>query len=531
MHAAWGCAMVGLTCFLTASRAWAADCVPPPAGLVAWWSAEGNANDIAGTNNGTLLNGATFAPGIVGQAFSFDGVDDVIQVPSSLALSFANSPMTVELWAYRTGGAPIMHFIGKRTACAGDNTVIHYQLYFNMLTGQGLAFGSFADEEAASGLDMPMNTWTHLAGTFDGSNLCLYVNGILKVAKAGASLGQTNAAQLLIGGSADCPPFAGLIDEVSIYNRALSASEIFAIYEAGSAGKCQPFECVSPPAGLVGWWPGEGNADDMANTNNGRLLNGASFATGEVGSAFNFHGGEDSVAVPDSPNLRLTTQFTLEAWIYPRSAYADQCILAKVGISGGNNGYEMYLSYQNWLSGQFNSPGQSWPGNVIAYSNAAAIVPLVWYHVAWTYDQSAMKLYLNGLPVVTNVIGPHPIAVSTNSLRISGVDEHNTVFFNGLIDEPAVFSRALSDAEIRAIYAAGSAGKCPVPVITGQPRPQVGYWGKNATFSVRAVGGTPLNYQWLKDGIPIEGATGLSLVVTNLQVTNAGNYSVVVTNA
>jgi hypothetical protein len=298
-----------------------------------------------------------------------------------------------------------------------------------------------------------------------------------------------------------------------------------------SAFRAWSADCVPPPSGLVAWWPGEGHANDIAGTNNGTLVNGATFARGQVGSAFSFNGGLDSVVVPDSDSLRFTTEFTIEAWINPSSTNVDQAIVSKVGLASGNNeGYELYLSPQDFLSAQFNSPGQNWPGNVIVYPNGSAIVPQVWNHVAWTYDQSAMKLYLNGLPVTTNVIGPLPIATSSDNFRISGVD-NNSVGFHGLIDEVSVYSRALTDGEIAAIYNASSAGKCHIPIITGQPGSQVGYWGKSVTFNVQATGGPPLYYQWLQNGTPIQGATGSSFVLTNLQLTNAGNYSVVVTNA
>ena len=215
------------------------NCAPPPSGLVGWWPGDGNANDIAGTNNGTLVGGTSFASGEVGQAFSFDGVGALVQVPSSPALSFGlQSPMTVELWAYRTGSASSMHILGKRNVCNGDSSQIDYQMYFNMPSGQGLGFGGGSGSAADSGLDMPMNTWTHLAGTFDGSNLCLYVNGTLRATGLGA-LGPPNTAPLLIGGSADCDKFVGLIDEVSIYSCALASNEIAEIYDAGSAGKCR----------------------------------------------------------------------------------------------------------------------------------------------------------------------------------------------------------------------------------------------------------------------------------------------------
>ncbi|MGO8927272.1 MAG: hypothetical protein ACLQU3_10325, partial [Limisphaerales bacterium] len=68
----WWFAMAGLAVLPATFRAWSADCVPPPEGLVSWWPGEGNANDIVGTNNGTLSGGVTFTNGEVGLAFNFD---------------------------------------------------------------------------------------------------------------------------------------------------------------------------------------------------------------------------------------------------------------------------------------------------------------------------------------------------------------------------------------------------------------------------------------------------------------------------
>src|SRR5215831_6160297 len=65
-------------------------CVPPPPGLVAWWKGDGTADDVLGRNNGTLMNGASFAEGMVGQGFSLDGIDDFVLVPNSPSLSLTN---------------------------------------------------------------------------------------------------------------------------------------------------------------------------------------------------------------------------------------------------------------------------------------------------------------------------------------------------------------------------------------------------------------------------------------------------------
>lgn len=219
-----------------------AGCVPKPAGLVSWWRAEGDAQDSVGTNHGTLYGAVGFAPGKVGQAFVFDGAS-YVRIADAPNLNFdATSPITVELWACRTGTASIMHFMGKRLGCGADTG--NYQMAFNENNpGEGLSFGGGASTPGyvvTTGLTMPMTNWVYLVGTFDGGTLRFYTNGVL-AASATGTMGPTNSASLLIGDSGSeggCKPFVGLIDEVAIYNRALSDAEILALYNAGSDGKC-----------------------------------------------------------------------------------------------------------------------------------------------------------------------------------------------------------------------------------------------------------------------------------------------------
>ena len=106
--------------------------------------------------------------------------------------------------------------------------------------------------------------------------------------------------------------------------------------------------------------------------------------------------------------------------------------------------------------------------------------------------------------------------------------------FAGKIDEPSIYSRALTTAEIQAIYNAGSSGKCFVPVvpptITTQPASQLASVGSSVTFNVAASGTQPLSYQWRFNGANLTGKTTTSLTLTSLQLSNAGTYSVVVAN-
>ncbi len=97
----------------------------------------------------------------------------------------------------------------------------------------------------------------------------------------------------------------------------------------------------------------------------------------------------------------------------------------------------------------------------------------------------------------------------------------------------SLYNRALSSNEIAAIYLAGSAGKCftpTAPTITTQPTNQTVVVGQTASFSVTTSGTPPLSYQWTFDTTNIVAATNATLVLTNVQLTNAGIYAVVVSN-
>ncbi len=149
--------------------------------------------------------------------------------------------------------------------------------------------------------------------------------------------------------------------------------------------------------------------------------------------------------------------------------------------------------------------------------------------VANNDNTNLLKIWFNG-----QLIGTSPSLGNANvgnhsQLYIGCRSVYADYFFKGVIDDLRLYNRALSDSEVQQLYLYESTA-CPVPLITSQPRNQVGYWGMSVTFTVGAVGVPPLSYQWQKDTVAIAGATGSSLVLTNLQMADAGYYSVIVTN-
>jgi hypothetical protein len=526
---------------LSALRAWSADCVSPPIGLVAWWPGQGNANDIAGTNNGTLHNGVAFAPGKVGQAFIFNGTNSYVEVPDSPTLRLTNE-LTIEFWVQRQNLQADDVIIEK----GGDFTrgVQNYGVgILSAPKGNYLSFW-FAGgvRESISITDL---NWHHIAVVARNGDAdpTFYVDGAPQPVTyrqgPGTLVLYPSTAPLHIGAQVDSINgwnyySKALVDEGSIYSRALAVAEIQAIYSAGSAGKCvPPSNCIPPPSGLVAWWPGQGSANDIAGTNDGVLEGGVAFAAGEVGQAFSFNGTSSYFQVPDSPSLRLTNELTIEFWVQRQDLQANDEIIEKGGdYTRGVENYGVALASTQWN----NDLVFLFAGGT---RHSTSITDLNWHHIAVVArnGDADPTFYVDGVPQpIKYRQGPGTIVLypSTAPVHIGAqVDPISGWYYysKALVDDVSIYNRALAAAEIQTVYNAGSAGKCAVPFITAQPRSQVGYWGKSVTLTVIAAGNAPLSYQWLKNGTPVVGASGSSLVLTNLQLTDAGNYSVVVTNA
>lgn len=224
---------------LTGGHYDAPSCVPASAGLVSWWPGDGNGNDIAGTNNGTLQNGATFAPGEVGQAFSLSG-GSYVDVPNAASLNLTQA-ISVQAWIQGSSFGKLSAVVKKIDASQVNGYAMEMRL-------GGIAFWVYLAQGswvyAMSTTQLAPNTWYHVVGTYDGTQLRLYLNGVLEDTNnvsgtITASSGDLNIGRDPANPGVDYRFWNGLIDETQIYNRALTASEVAAIYDAGSAGVCK----------------------------------------------------------------------------------------------------------------------------------------------------------------------------------------------------------------------------------------------------------------------------------------------------
>lgn len=228
---------------MTTSAHAASPYTPPASGLVSWWRAEENVSDSAGANNGAINGNVNYVTGITGFGFGFGG-NGYVTIPDGPSLSFSNS-LTIGLW-YKSDLANNVYYglLDKRVGASGANYGINFApsaglgVYYDDPTVQdGDDFGSNFEVSRYTPAPGP-GAFHHLAATFsqiaaNTVQLETFLDGQLVRTKqiSGNLANSLNSAPITIGATAQGSGefFSGVIDEVVIYNRVLSNSEILAL--------------------------------------------------------------------------------------------------------------------------------------------------------------------------------------------------------------------------------------------------------------------------------------------------------------
>ena len=217
--------------------------------------------------------------------------------------------------------------------------------------------------------------------------------------------------------------------------------------------------CVAPTGGLQSWWPLDGDGTDHNSTNDGTVESGAAFVAGLVDEALLLDGIDDKVTVPNDPLLNPTSEITVEAWFQPTAftGIGNERIVNK----GFTTHSPPYYQYHLGVTGDL-STFSFWVaagGSVVALETPNDTwVPGTWYHVAGTYDGTTARLYVNGDLIVSQAASG-ALTDYGRDLVIGGFSNLSTPT-PGIVDEVAIHSVALSEAQVQAIHAAFAAGRC-----------------------------------------------------------------------
>lgn len=418
-----------------------------PAGLVAYYPAEGNAQDGVGIHHGTNQNGAGFSAGKLGQAFALDGTNDVIH----LGAWSPGSQWTVAAWV-KPSATPA----GRHTIVGGVQDCTDWAI-----TMQSGIFGAVIRQPGdctltvLSGTNAVPGRWYLLTATSDGATARLYVNGQLTVSTNVEPNYSGTISGTLIGGEICCANgnFPGLVDEVAIFDRAIGLDEITVMYNNGNGGPL--LNCITSAAGLAAWLPGEGNALNAAGLPHGVWQGTASYRTGLVGQAFSFDGVDDYLELANSSTVQPAS-LTVECWFNASNSLA--ALVSKPLGVGVMDSFVLWLQSGELRASIAGNGSQSPP-----VSAPFIPVPGVWYHAAFTFDTNSgqQTLYVNGTAIasananIAIAYDSHPLLIGADL----GFGSLNLPL-HGQVDEFALYHRALNASEISLIYAAGSSGRC-----------------------------------------------------------------------
>ncbi|MGQ0796315.1 MAG: LamG-like jellyroll fold domain-containing protein [Methanobacteriota archaeon] len=438
-----------------------------------WWPGDDHAADIAGARNGILANGASFDLGKVGQAFRLDGSNDFVQIADADVWGFGTNPFTIDLWVnfdvVKGGAAGTLPnvFIGHDEGGGNTNKWVFFYaeggLWF--LTNSPSLGAAFLGPVPFSPIP---GQWHHFALTRSMDTYTFYADGIAIGSRTDTRPAPNANARLTFGQAEGLGFLDGRIDEMEIFGRALASDEIQSIFDAGEAGKCKPsIGCAPPPSGLVAWWPGDGNANDIISSNHGLLRNGAtSSAPGHVGLAFSFDGVDDFVEVPDSELWAFGAQdFTVDLWANFDSVKPSTVTHPAAVLIGNDEGPGITNKWFFALGGGFLYVALHSPTLGPKFLAQGSFSPILnrWYHLVLTRTSGTFRIYVDGALLSSQGsadIIPNANAPLTIGQAESAVGALEQFFMHGRIDEVEILHRALAISEIDALFKAGGLGKC-----------------------------------------------------------------------
>jgi hypothetical protein len=309
-----------------------------------------------------------------------------------------------------------------------------------------------------------------------------------------------------------------------------------ALFLPSKAIAADPTNCIP---GMTTWWRLNGNGSDSLGGFQLTLINGPAFTAGQVGQGLLLDGIDDYALTPAAAALDIgaASGMTIEMWIKPSNAAK---VAAAILEWNTGNDIGVHLSTSTGATRDLFANLLDTSGNSHQLSSGAnTLVDNVFQHIAVTYDKTTGmgRMYINGNQVASANLGvftpqtSYPLSVGVRP-GPGGLFDH--IYFPGVIDEISLYDRPLSQVEIQNIVLAGASGKCSgasAPLITTQPQGTTIFESNSVNFFVVAQGQLPLSYQWRFNNSPLAGQTQSNLTLTNVQLAQAGPYTVVVSNA
>jgi hypothetical protein len=395
--------------------------------------------DKSGNNNDGTLNGDAY---INSNGANFDGSGDYTKGAASSGVG--NGPYTVGAWIY--GVSPLYNV--TQAIISQRNASGRYPFLLGVEPEQGkntitlVGWDGTATYSADSGITPSASNWYYVVGTYDGTNLNIYINGEFKnsVSTSGHS-DWSNSDAVTIGAremSSSRLYLDGIVDNVQIYNTALTSTQITALYNAGRTGnipstidrsnlKLWMSYIFSGIPGL--WYDVSGNGNDLT-------LNGDAYVNS---SGINLDGTGD-YAEKSTPGGVVTASgspFALSAWI--KTAKSGLCVFLAYGSGSSKQGRAIFQNASSYIG---------FGGNGSDVVSTTTINDNNWHFVVVSYSGSSFSIYVDAAVVKTGTNTLYDITGTTYARIGASLDSPPLYPASGTIDDATIYNRALSQSEI-----------------------------------------------------------------------------------
>ena len=501
--------------------------------LAQYWPLDSSAPQETQTDNdGTLSGGATLTTGIDGGSIEFTGNGTSSSVDlSDISPLDATQPYTVSAWVKpdsmsATNTSYTIYTLGRN---AGANNYVRFDLGVyadnNSLKPVVSTYsGSWTD--LAGSRDLNTDQWQMVTFVYDGTNMNIYINGLLDTSSAyttpALSTAVVNGSIGYEGNASDAYTFDGKIDDVRVYQRAMTAEDVSQLYSSYSGIE----------AGLIQYWPlddvdGSSVTPENMTGNEGTLAGTtASSAAGKIGNAVDFTGtGTDARINLDSiSSFNATQDYTISAWVYPDTdpAAGKEYVIYSPMINNANR--YVYFGLSEDLEPTATTY-QDAGGSSTAMTADTALIPGMWQHVSYVFDGTNINFYINGeLDTSASYTDPYiSAALNAGTLGYVGSASDDKTF-DGRIDELRVYQRALGPSEIATLYKwdGGETASSYDQGIVENFTAEQSYTQDSAADDTLATHGTIISN--LKDANGVEAAIGILIMDTPAdgEVTGAG---------
>lgn len=427
-------------------------------GLVGHWKLDGNARDATPYANHGTVTGATLTTDRKGQAnkaYDVNTAGKYITLLSNGSTLGLTSTASFSFWLkVNTQDANTRRIFGYTSSYAQNGQWIF------LYTATTLTFGIKLNDtirNSIATIDLT-DGWHHVVGTITGGVGTLYVDSIAKTPSSSVGAGNFNDSNLIristTGGITDW--LAGSIDDVRIYNRVLTPTEITALYDSYNPG----IQVSDLQKGLVGHWTFDGDAKDRTPYGNHGTVTGATLTTdrkGQTNKAYDFPGVSQYIKTPTSSKYTFGTgDFSISAWVKldavnTGTAQGVVRMFYNTGVSGDQISAGFFEQ-----SGNIQVHSRNSTGTIKAVTVKSGASTGAWYHVVLTRTSSTVDGYLDGVAAGTPATGADFNYSSTGVAYIGAIsNDDNTAasnFLNGQIDDVRIYNRALSPTEITALY-------------------------------------------------------------------------------